>query len=166
MTAQPATPPLSAAQDNPLSWAVFTLARSHRALAASLLAPLGLFPGQELMLFQLWDCDGRSQKELGDLQKLDHSTVAKSVQRLERAGLVTRSRSSEDGRVTLVHLTHKGRALEQPVRAAWAELEERTAHSLSADQREVFATTAARLLAAIEATPPAPLLLNSVEASE
>lgn len=157
MTAQPTTHPLSAARDNPLSWAVFALARSHRAVAASLLAPLGLFPGQELMLFQLWDCDGRSQKELGDLQKLDHSTVAKSVQRLEKAGLVTRSRSSEDGRVTLVHLTPDGCALEQPVRAAWAELEERTARGLTADQREVFATIAAQLLAAVEATPPGPV---------
>lgn len=148
MTARPTEPALSAGRENPVSWAVMTLAHTQRGLAAARLAPLGLFPGQELMLLQLWDRDGRSQKELGDLLKLDHSTVAKSVQRLERAGLVRRSRSAADGRVTLVHVTDAARALEAPVRAVWAELETRLASRLTADQLEQFAVITARLLAA------------------
>ena len=76
---------------------------------------------------QLWDADGRSQKELREMQRLDHSTINKSVQRLEAAGLVRREQSPEDRRITLVFLTGKGRELEAPARAAWAELERRTA---------------------------------------
>lgn len=134
----------------PLSWSIFGVARSHRALAAALLAPLGLYPGQELMLMALFTHDGRSQRQLGDLLRLDHSTVAKSVQRLERAGLITRSRSAIDGRVTLVHLTDRGRDLEQPVRRAWAELERRTTETLTRDQQQSFVYLTAQVARNVE----------------
>lgn len=152
VSAQDATPRPSVAGDHPLSWVVFSLARSHRALAASLLGPLGLFPGQELMLMQLWDRDGRSQKELGDLQQLDHSTVAKSVQRLERVGLVTRTSCPWDGRVRLVHLTEKGRLLEHAVRDALGELEDRITSALDPHQQQLFITLAGQVIDATEAT--------------
>lgn len=155
MTARPAETALSAGRDNPVSWAVMTLAHTQRGLAASRLAPLGLFPGQELMLLQLWDRDGRSQKELGDLLGLDHSTVAKSVQRLERAGFVHRTRSPHDGRVTLVHLTEAAHALEAPVRGIWSDLEKRLTSRLSPDQVAQFAAIAATILSADDgATAP------------
>jgi MarR family transcriptional regulator, organic hydroperoxide resistance regulator len=122
---------ISAADDFPVSWRIFALARSHRALAARLLSGLGLHPGQELILMQLWDAEGRSQKELREMQGLDHSTVAQSVRRLEAAGLVRREQSAQDRRVTLVFLTEEGRRLEAPVRTAWAELEQQTVAGLT-----------------------------------
>lgn len=133
----------TAEEDYPLSWAIFSLARSHRALAASLMSPLGIFPGQEIILFQLWARDGLSQKEIGEFQRLDHSTITRSIARLEAAGLLTRSRSPLDGRVTLVHLTDAGRVLEAPTKAAWAELEKRTAGSLSSSLQSAFRSGAA-----------------------
>jgi len=135
MTTQPPGDRFPIAELAPVSWAVMQLGHQQRGLAATLLAELGLFPGQELMLAQLWGREGRSQKELGELLGLDHSTVAKSVQRLERAGLVRRARSAADGRVTLVELTDAGARLEGPIRAVWAELEARWANSLTHEQR-------------------------------
>lgn len=146
MSAPHADPPLAAVHDSPVSWALMTLAHTQRARAASRLAPLGLFPGQELMLMQLWQEDGRSQKELGGLLGLDHSTVAKSVQRLERAGLVKRSRSPVDGRVVLVHITEEGRALEAPVLAVWSELEALATIPFSPSEREQFLALTAKLM--------------------
>ena len=115
----------------PVSTAIMRLAHQQRAVAATRLAALGLFPGQELVLAQLWAADGRSQKELVESLQLDHSTIAKYVQRLEKAGLVDRTRSSVDGRVVLVSLTAAGRALEHPVHEIWADLEARWAGRLS-----------------------------------
>jgi DNA-binding MarR family transcriptional regulator len=155
MTARHPEPALSVGRENPVSWAVMTLAHTQRGLAAARLAPLGLFPGQEVMLLQLWDRDGRSQKELGDLLNLDHSTVAKSVQRLERAGLVHRSRSAADGRVTLVHLTDAARALEAPVRAVWSDLEARLASRLTPEQVQQLTVITGRMLAAEAPDQPA-----------
>lgn len=129
----------------PVSAAIMRLAHEQRAVAATRLAALGLFPGQELVLAQLWASDGRSQKELVDSLQLDHSTIAKSVQRLERAGLVDRTRSATDGRVMLVSLTAAGRALEDPVRDIWADLEARWAVRLSPPELARFSELAARL---------------------
>lgn len=150
MTPQPPSTPETderpaSADDYPVSWAIFALARSHRTTAASLLAGLGLFPGQEIMLMQLWDSDGQSQKQLGHTLRVDHSTVAKSVQRLEGAGLVTRARSSDDGRVTLVFLTKAGRALKKRTLAAWAALEQRTVRGLSRAEQAQFVALARRI---------------------
>jgi len=129
----------------PVSAAVMRLAHEQRSVAGSRLAALGLFPGQELVLAQLWASDGRSQKELVDSLRLDHSTIAKSVQRLERAGLVDRTRSSEDGRIVVVTLTAAGRALEQPVREIWSDLEARWADRLSPAELAQFTELSARL---------------------
>ena len=71
---------------------------------------------------RLWEQDGQSQKELVDSLGLDHSTVVRSVQRMEAAGLLTRSKSAEDGRVTLVHLSDRGRGCAQWQWAGWVTL--------------------------------------------
>ncbi|RAN76543.1 hypothetical protein B5P43_22415 [Bacillus sp. SRB_336] len=124
---------------------MFSLARSHRTLAGALLGDLGLFPGQELILMQLWAEDGQSQKALGRTQRLDHSTIAKSLRRLEAAGLVSRKKSPLDGRVTLVFLTPEGRELEGRTLAAWGELERTTTAGLTAAERERFVALARKI---------------------
>ncbi|WP_414812545.1 MarR family transcriptional regulator [Paenibacillus algorifonticola] len=59
---------------------------------------------------QLRHRDSQSQNSLSRSLRLNHSTIAKSVRRLEDEGLVTCSRSHEDKRVTIVSLTHSNRA--------------------------------------------------------
>jgi MarR family transcriptional regulator, organic hydroperoxide resistance regulator len=125
-------------QQFPLSFSIFALARSHRALATQLLREIDLFPGQELMLMQLWQQDRQSQNRLSQTLRLDHSTIAKSVKRLEDAGLVTRNRSPEDGRVTLVSLTEDGRKLESRVLDTWNKLESITSDALTEHEKTLF----------------------------
>ena len=137
----------SAGERFPVSFAVFALGRSHRALAAQLLREIGLFAGQEILLFQLWDQDGQSQNSIGRALRLDHSTVAKSVKRLEEAGLVTRSRSPEDGRVTLVSLTEAGRALEHQVTEVWRRVEEATTEDFTPEELKLLAKLALKAAA-------------------
>lgn len=140
----------------PVSFAVFALARRHRALAAELLRDLGLYPGQEIMLLQLWEKDGQSQNSLGRTLGLDHSTVAKSVRRLEEAGLVMRTRSEQDRRSTIVTLTPAGRDLEKSVIRIWARIEDVTVGDLSAGERAQFVALARRVEANLgpDTAPP------------
>lgn len=126
---------LSVADNYPVSFAIFALSRSHRALAAQMIRKAGLFPGQEIMLMQLWDQDEQSQNCLGRTLRLDHSTVAKSVRRLEDAGLVRRHRSKKDGRVTLVSLTQAGRDLKTKVLGFWSDLERITTEGLTEQEK-------------------------------
>jgi len=127
----------------PVSYAIFAMARTHRAIAAAQLAKLGLFPGQEIILIQLAASDGLSQKTLVETLSVNHATVAKTIGRMEKAGLVQRRVSEQDRRVSLVYLTPAGRSLHDDVIAVWRELETLTSGDLTAAER-------AALLAATE----------------
>lgn len=121
-----------------LSYAIFQLARAHRGHAARMLRDLGLHPGQELLLMQLLDRDGQTQSELLAAVGLDHSTVSKSVRRMQEAGLLTRAPADHDRRAVRVSLTDRGRAMRGPLEDMWSELELASVGDLDAGTVEEF----------------------------
>jgi Transcriptional regulators len=141
---------ISAVTQFPVSFSIFSMARSHHRIAGQLLREAGLYPGQELVLMQLWHRDGQSQNSLSRSLRLDHSTIAKSVRRLEEAGLVTCSRSEEDKRVTLVSLTQAGREIESRVTQAWSKVEEITTEHLNDEEKARFVALAKKIAATLE----------------
>lgn len=126
----------AAAEGARVSYAVLMLARAHRGYAARLLRDLGLHPGQEHLLMELYDRDGQTQSELLDSVGLDSSTISKALSRMGQAGLVRRKRSAADGRVLVVWLTDEGRALRAPIEAMWETLEQTTLGALETGQAE------------------------------
>ena len=136
-----------------MSYAIFQLARAHRAHAATLLREMDLHPGQELLLMQLFDRDGQTQSELLESVGLDHSTVSKSLRRMQDAGLLVREPAAHDRRVMVVHLTDKGRAMRGAIAALWQSLEEASAANLSKQQAESFIDTACAITNAIHSRP-------------
>jgi len=129
-------PHAAAASAFPVSYSIFRLARAHRSYAAELLRTLDLYPGQELILMSLRENGPQNQAQLVEIEQTDHSTIAKSVRRMEDAGLVTRRRSEEDRRATIVSLTSKGKAVYKKIEAAWTELERVTVAQLDRNQRD------------------------------
>ncbi|MEU9322550.1 MarR family winged helix-turn-helix transcriptional regulator [Streptomyces canus] len=142
----------STAGEGPMSYAIFRLARAHRARAAAMLREMDLHPGQELLLMQLLDRDGQTQSELLESVGLDHSTVSKSLRRMQEAGLLVREPATHDRRVMVVHLTDKGRAMREPIAAMWQALEETSARDLSAEQAESFVRIAYAIADAINSS--------------
>jgi DNA-binding MarR family transcriptional regulator len=132
-----------------MSYAIYQLARAHRARAAVMLREMDLHPGQELLLMHLLDRDGQTQSELLESVDVDHSTISKSLRRMQDAGLLVREPAEHDRRVMVVHLTDKGRAMRKPLAAMWQALEETSALSLSAEQAEAFVRTAHAITDAI-----------------
>jgi len=145
----PATRVPSMAGEGPMSYAIFELARAHRGQAAAMLRKMDLHPGQELLLMHLFDRDGQTQSELLEAVGIDHSTVSKSLRRMQDAGLVVRDPAEHDRRVMVVHLTDKGRAMREPISAMWRALEATSAQHLSTDQAETFVRTAYTIVDAI-----------------
>ncbi|MGW0394897.1 MarR family winged helix-turn-helix transcriptional regulator [Streptomyces sp. NPDC003042] len=141
------------ASEGQMSYAIFELARAHRARAAAMLREMDLHPGQELLLMHLLDRDGQTQSELLESVGLDHSTVSKSLRRMQDAGLLIREPAEHDRRVMVVHLTDKGRAMREPLAAMWRALEETSARNLSAQQAESFVRTAYAIADAINSRP-------------
>ena len=69
--------------------------------------------GQGRVLALLKMKDGLSTKELSCLLNMRTSSLNEILAKLERAGLIERRQSEEDGRVMLTFLTPKGRAAQQ-----------------------------------------------------
>lgn len=114
------------AEADALNAAIRALGMRHRALAAALLAPLGLHPGQEVLLLDLDAHGPRTQVQLATASGCEPPTITGSVRKLEDAGLVVRRPSPTDGRVTIVELSERGQGLMPALKAAWLELAERT----------------------------------------
>lgn len=122
------------------------MCRAHRNYAVVMLEPYGLYPGQDLVLMQLWDEEGITQICLAERTGVDASTMTKTLQRLERRGFVERRADPDDTRATRVFLTPAGRDLETAIAAQWEQLEERTLAGFSLDER----TFLRRLLRRVE----------------
>lgn len=75
------------------------------------LEPLGLTYTQYLAMMVVWAEEEVPVKELGRQLNLESSTLTPLLKKLEKAGFITRSRSAEDERVTLITLTDEGREL-------------------------------------------------------
>ena len=121
---------------NAVSSAIYRLARAHRALGNLLLRDLGLFTGQEIMLLEIAAQGTTTQRDVVRSMMLDHSTVAKSLRRLETGGLIARQPSTEDRRSVEVRLTDEGRALLERIEAAWSAMEAATVADLDPGERE------------------------------
>jgi DNA-binding MarR family transcriptional regulator len=91
------------------------VARLHQELAGRLLRGIGLYPGQELLLMQLWDGGPQRQVDVIRVLGSDAATMTRSVQRLERAGLVSRTRNVEDGRSVIIAATPHSETLRAQV---------------------------------------------------
>lgn len=85
-----------------------------RALDAKLVE-YGLTATQFIVLAQLWEEDGISLSELGQLLYFDNPTLTGVADRMERDGLLQRRRDDDDRRVVRVYLTAKGKQLQQQI---------------------------------------------------
>ena len=81
-------------------------------------------------------------------------TMTNRIDRLERAGMVTRTRNPEDGRGFVVGLTEEGFRLIDTAVTAHAANQHRLLAALSADERADLDRLLAKWLAAFEAGDP------------
>jgi DNA-binding MarR family transcriptional regulator len=102
---------------NQLCFAVYSTAHAFNRVYKPLLDRLALTYPQYLVMLALWEHDGVPVKDIGERLFLDSGTLTPLLKRLEAAGLVKRTRSTEDERQVLIALTPKGQALREKARA-------------------------------------------------
>ncbi len=98
--------------DDQICFALYSASRALTARYRELLAPLGVTYPQYLVLLVLWESDAITVTGLGERLQLDSGTLSPLLRRLESAGLVDRTRRSEDERSVRVSLTTTGRDLQ------------------------------------------------------
>ena len=81
------------------------------------ITPLDLAPAQFMTLLELWERDGLTQAELVERLDVEQATLAITLKRMERDGLIERRPHPEDGRAKLIWTTERARALESEAKA-------------------------------------------------
>ena len=102
--------------DNQICFAVYSTAHAFNRVYKPLLDRLGLTYPQYLVMLVLWERDGVPVKDIGERLFLDSGTLTPLLKRLETAGLIKRTRSTEDERQVLIALTSQGQALREKAR--------------------------------------------------
>ena len=98
---------------NQLCFPLYACGRKIVGSYTPYLKPLGLTYTQYIVMMVLWEKESVNVGRLGEELHLDAGTLTPLLKRLESAGYITRQRSKEDERVTIVALTKEGDALKE-----------------------------------------------------
>jgi DNA-binding MarR family transcriptional regulator len=139
-------------QADALNAAIRAIGIRHRALAGALLVPLGLHPGQEVLLLELDASGPRTQGQLAVASGCEPPTITGSVRKLEAAGLVVRQPSPTDARVTIVELSERGQGLMPELKVAWKLLAEQTVLGLTSTPLDSLSDALADLARSLTGT--------------
>lgn len=108
--------------------------------------PLGIVPGQFPALLELWIEDGQTQKQLVEKLDIEQATLAYTLGRMERDGLITRAEHPEDGRSRIVYLTDKAKAIRDDAYAAAHETNTIAMSTLSKSEQKQFVDFMQRII--------------------
>ena len=107
---------------------------------------LGLYRGQNEILFVLWHEEGMTQTELAFRTRVAPATITNSLQRMQRDGWIVRQPDPEDQRISRVYLTEQGRALHHTVQAAIESLEQDMMQGFDKEEQRTLAGLLERVI--------------------
>lgn len=125
------------------------VARLFARELAEAVRPLGLAPAQFMVLLELWREEGLTQKDLVVRLDVEQATMAATLARMERDGLIERRPDQADARARRIQLTAQARALQQPALAAAKGVNARALAGFSEDEREVLLSGLRRIVGAL-----------------
>ena len=114
------------------------------------LKSLGLAGGQLPVFAMLKDGSALTQAELAKQARVEQPTMAATLSRMERDGLIRRDPDPTDGRRTLVRLTPAALALMPELMRLREEFAEEALAGFGADERERLAGMLLRIIANVQ----------------
>jgi len=128
------------------NWAARLFAREiYRRLAA-----IGVSPGQLPLFFALGNGESLSQKALAEVAAIEQPTMAATLSRMERDGLIERRPDPKDGRSALVSLTPAAMAKVVHVKGAMQAVNSIALGKLSKSEREKLLALLRIVVASLE----------------
>lgn len=123
-------------REDSLGYVINHVARVFARALHEAIAPMGVVPGQFAQLLALYERDGVTQQELCDIVEIEQPTMANTLNRMERDGLIERRPHPTDGRKQLIFLTDHARRLEGQLVEAAIDVNRRAIRDLSEEEHQ------------------------------
>ena len=123
---------------NQLCFPLYACSRKIVGSYTPYLKPLGLTYTQYVVLMVLWEHGSVNVGQLGETLRLDAGTLTPLLKRLETAGYVTRERSKEDERITIVSVTKEGEVLKEQCKDIPLKLAQNGSPLSSKEAKELY----------------------------
>lgn len=91
--------------------------------AFDMLKDTGIHPKQVPLIGLVYHREGISQKEISQALQISPPTVAVSIKRLEKAGIIERKADEKDQRLSRIYLTEEGKTVTEKARECIREKE-------------------------------------------
>jgi DNA-binding MarR family transcriptional regulator len=143
--------------DDNLGYLVNRTARLMAQMFSRRLQRHGVALAQWAILLFLYAKDGQTQRELSRVVAIEPPTVARTIDRMVRDGLVRREPHPHDGRATRIRLTPRALALRDELAAESMAGNRLAARVLSVDELETLKTLLRRVIDGLtgeEGEPP------------
>lgn len=98
--------------NNQICFRLYAATRLITQAYTPMLNALGITYPQYLVLMVLWEQDGQTVNDIAHRLLLETNTVTPLLQRMEKQGILTRTRGDKDKRQQIVSLTDQGKKLE------------------------------------------------------
>jgi len=132
------------------------MARLFAQGLAARIKPLGIVPGQFPALLALWEEDGLTQKELIARLDLEQATIANTLSRMERDGLIRRTPHPSDARAQQIWLTAAARAIRQAAQTAAMNQNKLALSALAPAEQKQFINLMNRVINAMHSDQTSP----------
>jgi DNA-binding MarR family transcriptional regulator len=132
--------------DDNLGYLVNRTARLMAQMYSRRLQRHGVALAQWAILLFLYAKDGQTQRELSRVVAIEPPTVARTIDRMVRDGLVRREPHPHDGRATRIRLTPRALALREELAVESMAGNEFAARVLSAEEQETLKALLRRVI--------------------
>jgi DNA-binding MarR family transcriptional regulator len=125
-------------REESLGYLVTHLGRLFSRALERRLAKHGVALGQFPLLLILWEEEGITQSEIARRLHIEQPTVADTLRRMQRDGLIETAPDPANRRRILIGLTPKGRILEGPLTNDARKVNEKAARRMPAEEIQTF----------------------------
>ncbi|OJJ18812.1 MarR family transcriptional regulator [marine bacterium AO1-C] len=99
--------------DNQICFPLYVASRLITRAYQPMLDDMGITYPQYLVLLTLWENDGQTVNQISQGLYLNTNTITPLLKRMEKTGIIARTRSKEDERKVLITLTEQGKTLKE-----------------------------------------------------
>lgn len=133
-----------------LGYQVNYLARLLAHALRDRIEKFGVVPGQFAQLLALYEQEGQTQRELCERVCIEQPTMANTLKRMERDGLIERVADPRDARRSRVMLTDEAKRKENDLTGAAKEVNGIATKGIDEEELSAFMTTLARIIRNLE----------------